>query len=307
MQRGRRGKVAAGIFPGTGPVPYGYVKAGLKEATRLEIVPETADVVRQIYCWFVHDRLTMAEIARRLQARGILPPGKPDYAGRKAAPTLWRSSTVRNMLSHEVYAGIYYANRYQKVSARSSGLRPREEWIPIGVPAIVDRVLWDAAQEHLANGRSRAHTRAPYLMRSRLRCSCGYAAFGTAAVNNKGQVYHYYECGQRHRSWLQCEVGNTSAEKVDLIVWNRIRALLHAPHAVASTDGHIRAIEALAREVGAEPATADFEQRRRLIEELNISGTLAREDGQRVLYMHWYGTTEKLWVDQEVAADDGVY
>jgi site-specific DNA recombinase len=55
--RGRRGKAEAGIIPGQGSVPYGYVKEGKQRDMCLVIVEEHAQIVRDIFQLFVTDDL----------------------------------------------------------------------------------------------------------------------------------------------------------------------------------------------------------------------------------------------------------
>jgi site-specific DNA recombinase len=275
MYAGRRQKVERGIFLGNGPAPYGYIKAGQRNSTRLEVVPEQANVVRRIFAWFVHDQMSMAAIKRRLEELHIPPPGNPHYRGRKAAAANWGNRTVSQILRHEVYAGTFYANRYQRSGATSSTQRPREAWIPITVPAIVDRAVWVAAQERSQKAGRRAPGTHPFLMRKRLRCACGYALSSITATNGMGQVYLYYECGQRHRSYTQCRMLNIRADKLDAVVWEWVCGTVR--HSL--------------------PANVDVAVQRRVVEELNLAGTLGHEDERRVLYLDWSGTTTKLWID----------
>ena len=62
------------------------------------------------------------------------------------------------------------------------------------------------------------------------------------------------------------------------------------------TDEHIQSLEAFARDIGDELETADFELRRQIVEALNVTGTFAREAGQKILYLHWYAQTEKFCI-----------
>ncbi len=79
---------------------------------------------------------SLREIIRRLAADQIPPP-----AGRDR---LWRPSTLSNLLRNEAYIGRVYVNRTEAIPDPRPGKRskqvprPREDWIPIAVPAIVD-------------------------------------------------------------------------------------------------------------------------------------------------------------------------
>ena len=70
---------------------------------------------------------------------------------------------MHHILSDSVYTGTVYANRYEYVAAKkpracsSDGApknrrrpKPKEQWIAIPVPALVDQDTWDRAQAQLA-------------------------------------------------------------------------------------------------------------------------------------------------------------
>jgi site-specific DNA recombinase len=51
--------------------------------------------------------------------------------------------------------------------------RPREEWIPIEVPAIIDQETWDQAREQLQRNKERAarnNKKRDYLLKGLLVC-----------------------------------------------------------------------------------------------------------------------------------------
>jgi site-specific DNA recombinase len=59
---------------------------------------------------------------------------------------------------------------------------PREEWVFIPVPPLIEEALYDAVQEQLAENRRRARQSqrgARYLLQGLLVCKvCGYAYYG---------------------------------------------------------------------------------------------------------------------------------
>ena len=110
----------------------------------------------------------------------------------------WSPSVVHHILSDPIYAGTAYANRYTCVPARKPGasraaqpthrrgdcrqLKPREQWIAIPVPAMIDAEIWDRAQAQLARNAAlsfRNNSKHNYLLRCLLTCeACGLAMFG---------------------------------------------------------------------------------------------------------------------------------
>src|SRR4051812_37561024 len=78
-------------------------------------------------------------------------------------------------------------------------LKPREQWIAIPVPAIVDQETWDRAQAQLARNAAlsfRNNTKHNYLLRCLMTCAtCGLAMFGrTYAARGKQPERRYYQC-----------------------------------------------------------------------------------------------------------------
>ncbi len=48
------------------------------------------------------------------------------------------------MLTNEAYAGQTYFGKYKRTSKTTQRLRPREEWIAIQVPPILDEATFQA-------------------------------------------------------------------------------------------------------------------------------------------------------------------
>ena len=124
------------------------------------------------------------------------------------------------------------------------------------------------------------------------------------AVNGSGQIYHYYECGQRHRSYTHCDVLTTRAELVDTAVWDWLQGLLRTSHA-GSDDQHTLLMHVFGTGVSATELalqSTDFMVQRQLVERLDLHGTLAREAGQRILYLEWAGNIVRLALGQPAAS-----
>jgi site-specific DNA recombinase len=95
-----------------------------------------------LYGWLTEERMTIRQILKRLNFGPWLP---------RSGHHPWSASTVHHILSDPVYTGTAYANRYAAAPARRPRsprsragepncrrLRPKDEWIAIPVPAIID-------------------------------------------------------------------------------------------------------------------------------------------------------------------------
>jgi site-specific DNA recombinase len=119
-------------------------------------------------------------IARELSKMGLQTPGERNGSViRTRAPGMWSDNAVRRILTTETYAGILRYGR-RTGSGGKRGKRPKKDQIPIPVPAIVSRELWNAAQERREFNKrtSRRNCRRKYLVRGLIECECRYAMHG---------------------------------------------------------------------------------------------------------------------------------
>jgi site-specific DNA recombinase len=222
VARGKLTKAKRGLWLAGGRhTPYGY----RYNAGHLVVAEEEAQVIRQIFEWFVNG-CSIRGIVRRLDEMGFKPPrGKH-----------WAKSTVSRILNNEAYVGTIYYNRRQG-TPNGKKWRPKEEWIPISVPPIIDRETWEEAQNRLEFNRKyvRRQPRHPYLLSGMLICAeCGYAYGGCFA---KGKRYYYDGDKKKHPA--------LRADKVEEAVWSAIAKLLLNPQAILA--GY-EAMEAEAKE-----------------------------------------------------------
>lgn len=121
LQRGRTSSVKEGKFIGS-TAPYGYrkVKIPHDKGYTLEIIPEEAEVVRQIFEWYCHGellpdgthlRLGTDAIATRLDLLGIKP----------SQNNTWSKATISDMLRNKTYAGYIVWGKQKEVKSSVNG------------------------------------------------------------------------------------------------------------------------------------------------------------------------------------------
>ena len=138
--------VKDGRFVG-GKAPYGYKLVLSGEISnhgralhKLVVVPEQAEVVRQIFGYAVNQGMGFQKIAKTLNENGV------------PAPILeqWKNGTVRSILTNPIYMGVVAYNRRKNGHANSTRL-DRKEWTYAREQnpeiAIVSQELWERAQE----------------------------------------------------------------------------------------------------------------------------------------------------------------
>ena len=117
-------------------------------------------------------------------------------------------------------------------------LKPREQWIAIPVPALVDQSIWNRAQAQLARNAAlsfRNNTKHSYLLRCLLTCEiCGLAMYGlTRRASARKPVRQVYECHGKDcilsARANACPSRTVPAEEIEPVVWNHVTGLLADP------------------------------------------------------------------------------
>jgi site-specific DNA recombinase len=259
VERHRRGKLHAarmGVVNVLSGAPYGYryvdKHLGGGQA-RYEVVPDEARVVRQVFDWVGHERLSIGEVCRRLtQAGEVTRTGK----------TVWDRSVVWGILHNPAYKGAAAFGKTRQGprrprlrAQRGRPLQPRravsiqdvppEEWLTIAVPALVDTDLFGAVQTQLQENQRHARQSrrgARYLLQGLVQCHhCGYAFYGKPIRNKaaKGhtRMYAYYRClgtdAYRFGGERVCANPQVRTDLLDLAVWQEVCALLAHPERLA--------------------------------------------------------------------------
>jgi len=204
FRRGKLQKARAGHWI-AGQAPYGYRYVPSRDGVpgHLEVEEAEAEVVRMLYRWLIDERMTVRQILKRLAAG----PWRPRNGKR-----LWSNSVVHRVLSDPALFrhGLRQPARARRPAAAPDRRppagqptcrkdRPREEWIPIPVPAIVDAITYQDASEQLTRNSAlsfRNNTRNDYLLRCLLTCrTCGLAMCGVTTSGARGRRQHrYYMC-----------------------------------------------------------------------------------------------------------------
>ena len=248
LERSRRGKRHAaqeGRVEGLCHTPYGYRYVPKQDGggeARFDIISDEARVVQQVFAWIGHERCTINAVCRRLHQAGIHT---------RTGKAHWDHKTIWDMLKNPAYKGeaAFGKTRWTPVGPRLHAPRgrpaqsrrgysgkevPKEEWITIPVPPLVDAALFEAVQAQLDENRRRA--RLPekgsrYLLQGLLVCSqCGYAYCGR--TNDARNAY--YRCAgamniPRHGFERVCWNKVLRMDQTDAAVWHEVCRLLAQP------------------------------------------------------------------------------
>jgi site-specific DNA recombinase len=277
-RRGKRYAARAGSVNVLGGAPYGYRYISKHEGggqARYDMIPEEAQVVRQVFDWVGRDRLTVGEVCRRLTRAGTVT---------RTGRTVWERSVVWDMLTHPAYVGTAAFGKTRQGplrprlrAQRGRALQPRratstydvppEDWIPIPVPALVDAEVFAAVQEQLQANKQHARQSqrgARYLLQGLLQCQhCGYAFYGKPisrkAAKGTPRAYAYYRClgtdAYRFGGERVCQNTQVRTDRLDLAVWHEVCGVLANPERLA--EEYRRRLDAHTQADWQEPGTLE--------------------------------------------------
>ena len=188
-----------GEFVGGRP-PYGYRKDP-NNCHHLLVNEDTAPVVQLLFQWAA-DGVSLNEMAKRLNAKGVMTPGHyMAHVGLISSQRLmgsgkWQSWAVGTILADEVYTGDMVQGKHTTIGHRQVPVK-REDWIVVRDThePLVSRDLFakvqvlrqNAAEKYTRNGQ-KPYT--PNILRGRVFCGC----CGKTLHRQKGYDYYIYRC-----------------------------------------------------------------------------------------------------------------
>ncbi|HWR43261.1 recombinase family protein [Sporomusa sp.] len=222
-QRGRKAKANSGKIVHNAR-PYGY---NFDKDTSMYVINEDeSKVVRMIYAMCIEQGMGARTITLELARMGV--------KGRKDGKPL-SINCVERILTRDMYYGQHYLFR-QSVSKTGQNTReitdnPREEWIPIAVPAIVDYETYQKAQEQRQKNKryAKRNTTHNYLLQGILYCSLcqrSMTAYARPGQRKKTapKMYYYYSCitNESGNYMLEepCQCRRIPANEFDESIWN---------------------------------------------------------------------------------------
>jgi site-specific DNA recombinase len=250
IERTRRGKThrarqgTVNVLSGA-PFGYRYVRKNEHAEARYDVVVHEAAIVAELFRRYVEDGASIADLARWLTATEV-----PTRTGKSR----WDRSVIWAMLRNPAYAGRACfgktmrtadqpgLNRTARLAGRSTPKsysvtdRPREDWLEIPVPALVDEDAWARAQQRLEDNKRYAarNSKVPSLLQGLAACaSCGYAYYRGHTTTTAGNKIYYYRClgsdNYRYEHGRVCDNKPVRTDYLDKLVWEHISELLSNP------------------------------------------------------------------------------
>ena len=266
--------------------PYGYLKDP-EDKNALIVDEDAAQIVRDIFTWYVSGGMSKRGITKKLNDLGI--PNPTAYKRSKGFhyenphakqnDGLWSAPSVSRLLQNPVYIGVMRQGQQKVISYKvhKRAAVPEDEWYIVEnvVPPIVSKEVFEAAQSlHQKDTRTPAGKQEVYMFAGMVRCAD--CKKGMYRHTSKKQVY--YKC-------------RTHADKgAGFCSTHAIRASVLESAVLAAIQEQIALVERLAeivREINAAPVietesvrlNASLKQRTKELEKAT-----ALADG---LYMDW--------------------
>lgn len=190
---------------------YGFIKDPLNKG-RIIIDEEAAEVVRQIYDWFL-EGLGIITICKKLNSLGIVNPTAYKkskgmnyrHPNSEMNDALWCEGTVRRILTDRKYCGdmVQGQNKVTSYKVQKSRRVPEKDWIIVENThdPIVSREVYMRVQELLGRDTRKAPKQEKvYLFSGYVKCAdCG-RAMNRMTNNHSYGEYRYYLCSTYKRA-----------------------------------------------------------------------------------------------------------
>ena len=201
------GKKKNGEFVGAFSA-YGYMKDP-KDKHKLIIDEEAANIVRKIFDLNVNYGLGKVAICHKLNDLGILNPTghkklelgqNYNNYGIKEDNYLWTPSTIRNILSNEIYCGNTVQGKRRAKSYKIHKVEkvPKEEWIKVKNThePNIDKNTFEKAQKlSKIDTKASQKTKTLSIWAGLIKCAdCKMAMNKKTSTNKSGNTYEYYIC-----------------------------------------------------------------------------------------------------------------
>lgn len=204
--------------------PYGY-KKDTEDIHRLVIDEEVSCWVEFIYKKFL-DGLNYTQIARELTDLGAPTPlahkkkNHPKFALPKEFEVkLWSATTVKSILTSDVYIGNLTQSKYAKVSYKSKNVQMQDEqkWITVENTheAIVSKEDFESVQETIrSNRRTKSLPKQQNALAGIIKCGRCKRAMAVTGERGKG-AYRVYYCTTYHKHKDLCEKNRISVSAIE--------------------------------------------------------------------------------------------
>lgn len=206
---------------------YGYKKDPL-DLHHLVIDDEAAMTVRYIYKRYLETQ-NMYAIAQELSENGVMTPleykelkGENLFIpGKKINVSFWKDSTVKRILTNEIYTGCLVQGKRRKISYKSKKIieTDEDEWIKVENTheAIIPQSAFEEVQR-LIKQNYRCHSSPVFRNVFAGKLFCGQCGAAMSVINSSQKmVRRYFVCKVAYKKKGRCEAKRMRFEQVEAI------------------------------------------------------------------------------------------
>lgn len=272
---------------------YGYIKDP-KDKHALIIDEEAAEVVRNIYTWFL-DGMSKNAIVHDLNNHGVLCPSEYkkskglNYQNPHAeAKPLWSAKTVNDILKNRLYVGdmVQGRQRVKSYKIHTQEQVPQNEWYIVEDThePIIDRAVFEKVQQLLKRDtRTAPQQKMLYLFSGFLRCAdCGKAM---ARSKVKGTVYYFCRT-YKDQSKTACTKHSIKHNRLEMAVLYAIQQEVYLAVHYSDTIAHIN--------------TAPLQKS----QSIRLGALIEAKERERSKIMRYKQTIYQDWKDGEITHSD---
>lgn len=190
---------------------------------------EPAEIVRYIFKRYLESQNIYA-ISQELSENGVMTPLEYKelkgenlvIPGRKIKASFWKDSTVKRILTNEVYTGCLVQGKRRKISYKSKKIieTDEDEWIKVENThdAIIPQSTFDEVQR-LIDKKYKRHASPSYHNVFAGKIFCGQCGSAMSVINSSQKmVRRYFVCKVAYKKSGLCEAKRMRFEKVESIV-----------------------------------------------------------------------------------------
>ena len=207
---------------------YGYKKDPL-DFHHLVIDEEPAETVRYIFKRYLESQNIYA-ISQELSENGVMTPleykeskGENLFIpGKKVNVSFWKDSTVKRILTNEIYTGCLVQGKRRKLSYKSKKIIEMDEadWIKVKNTheAIIPQSTFDEVQRLIRQNYKR-HSLPTFRNVFAGKLFCGQCSSAMSVINSsQNGRFHYFACKVAYKKKGRCEAKRMRFEQVEAIV-----------------------------------------------------------------------------------------
>jgi site-specific DNA recombinase len=198
----------------------------------LIINEQEAAIVRLIFDLYVNKGCGYNSICKYLESLSIPKPGKGKNHQKRNKSKFWNQTAIDKILKNPVYIGRWFYNKRQRVKSKNGKItfipRPKDEWLLIEVPPIINEEIFKAAQEERAERAKLVNKfhKHNYLLSGMLKCGCCGSSF---CGESRGKI-QYYRCIVRLKcgriDYKKCDSPPFRTDMVEAAIWQWVKSIL---------------------------------------------------------------------------------